>query len=85
MRGSSRCLGGSLRLTERQPCTVEKGPTGGGQFNAVHVAAHQLDANLVFEIADLATERRLRGVQPFLSRECQAALLGDRDEITKVP
>jgi hypothetical protein len=51
----------------------------------VHVAAHQLDANLVFEIADLAAEGRLRRVQPFLSRERQAALLGDRDEIAKVP
>jgi hypothetical protein len=48
-------------------------------------AAHQLDANLVFEIADLAAEGRLRRVQPFLSRERQAALLGDRDEIAKVP
>src|ERR1700730_10215377 len=53
--------------------------------NAVHAAAHQLDANLVFEIADLAAEGRLRRVQPFLSRERQAAFLGDRDEIAKVP
>ena len=47
---------------------VEKGATGGGQFDAVHAAAHQLNANLVFEISDLATEGRLRRVQPFLSR-----------------
>jgi hypothetical protein len=51
---------------------------------AVHAAAHQLNANLVFEIADLAAEGRLRRVRPFLSRERQAALLGDRDEITKM-
>jgi hypothetical protein len=38
---------------------------------------------LVFEIADLAAQRRLRRVQPFLSRERQVALLGDRDEIAK--
>src|ERR1700692_982448 len=63
---------------------VEKGLTSGGQFDAVHAAAHQLDANLVFEIADLAAEGRLRRVQPFLSRERQAALLGDGDEITKM-
>jgi hypothetical protein len=31
---------------------VEKGPTGIGQFDAVHAAAHQRDAGLVFEIAD---------------------------------
>src|SRR3954454_19707805 len=64
---------------------VEKGLASGGQFDAVHASAHQLDANLVFEIADLAAEGRLRRVQPFLSRERQAALLGDRDEIAKVP
>src|ERR1700738_4291114 len=64
---------------------VEKGATGGGQFDAVHAAAHQLDANLVFEIADLAAEGRLRRVQPFLGRKRYAALFGDRDEIAEVP
>ena len=81
-RAASR---GRLGLSQRQPCMVEKGPPGGGQFDAVHAAAHQLNADLVFEIADLATEGRLRRVQPFLGRERQAALLGDRDEIAKVP
>jgi hypothetical protein len=64
---------------------VEKGPPGGGQLDAVHAAAHQLNADLVFEIADLPAQRRLRGVQPLLRRQRQAALLGDRDEIAKVP
>src|SRR5882757_9554413 len=63
---------------------VEKDAPGGGQFDAAHAAAHQLDPNLVFEIADLAAEGRLRRMQPFLSRERQAALLSDRDEITKM-
>src|SRR6185312_4690364 len=74
-----------IDLHQRQPCMVEKGPTGGGQFDAVHTAAHQLDANLVFEIADLAAEGRLSRVQPFVSRERQAALLSYCDEIAKVP
>jgi hypothetical protein len=64
---------------------IEKGPTGGGQFDAVHATDQQLNADLVFEVADLAAEGRLRRVQPFLSRERQAAFLGDRDEIAKVP
>src|SRR4029077_980709 len=72
-------------LRQRQSGIVEKGLACGGQFDAVYAAAHQLDTNLVFEIADLAAERRLRCVQLFLSRERQAALLGDRDEIAKVP
>src|SRR5436853_6389918 len=73
LRGSPRCLHSRFRLSKRQPCMIEKGPPGGGQFDAVHAAAHQLDANLVFEIADLAAEGRLRRVQPILSRERQAA------------
>src|SRR3984893_16749606 len=83
-RAPRGCLG-CLYLRERQPGMVEKGLAGGGQFDAVYAAAHQRDANLVFEIADLAAEGRLRRVQPFLCRERQAALLGDSDEIAKVP
>lgn len=64
---------------------VEKGPTGGSQFNAVHATCHQLNADLVFEIADLPAQRRLRGVQSFFGGERQTTLFGNRDEITKVP
>src|ERR1700676_2761543 len=84
-RRSPRRLRSRLRRSQRQPGVVEKGLAGGGQLDAAHAAAHQLDANLVFEIADLAAEGRLGGVQPFLSRQRQAALLGHRDEIAKVP
>src|ERR1700738_1568459 len=84
-RRSPRRLRSRLRLSQRQPGVVEKGLAGGGQLDAAHAAADQLDANLVFEIADLAAEGRLGGVQPFLSRQRQAALLGNRDEIAKVP
>ena len=85
LSGPARRFHRGIDLRQRQPGVVEKGLACGGQFDAVHAAAHQLDADLVFEIADLAAERRLRRVQPFLSRERQAALLGDRDEIAKVP
>src|SRR5712692_3365906 len=64
---------------------VEKGATGGGQFNAVHAAAQQLNTDLIFEIADLTTEGRLRRVQLFLGRDRQASGLGNRDEVAKVP
>src|SRR6202023_4122346 len=81
----ARRFHGGIDLRQRQSGMVEEGLACGGQFDAAHAAAHQLDANLIFEIADLAAEGRLRRVQPFLSRERQAALLGDRDEIAKVP
>ena len=63
---------------------VEKGATGGGQFDAVHAAAHQLNANLVFEIANLAAQRRLRRMKPLFGGDRQASRLRDRDKIAKV-
>jgi hypothetical protein len=42
-------------------------------------------AYLIFEIADLTTEGRLRRVQLFLGRDRQASGLGNRDEVAKVP
>jgi hypothetical protein len=50
-RGAARCLRGSLRLSQGQPCMVEKGAAGGGQFDAVHAAIQELNADLIFEIA----------------------------------
>ena len=44
-----------------------------------------VDANLIFEIADLAAQRRLRRVQLFLRRDRQASGFRDRDEIAKMP
>jgi hypothetical protein len=35
---------------------VEKGFAGGGQFDAAHATAEELNANLIFEISDLPTE-----------------------------
>ena len=64
---------------------VEKGAPGGGQFDAVDAAVQELNADLVFQITDLATERRLRRMQPFFSRDREASSLGDRDEIAEVP
>jgi hypothetical protein len=50
----------------------------------VHAAIHQRHADLVFEIADLAAQRRLCGVQFLLGRDRQASCLRDRDKIAKV-
>jgi hypothetical protein len=34
-------------LREREPSVIEKGAPRGGQFNAVHAAVHQRNADLV--------------------------------------
>ena len=74
-----------LDRLRRLGMTVRVFEAGGGQFDAAHAAIQELNADLIFEIADLATQGRLRRVEPFLRRQRQAALLGDRDEIAKVP
>ncbi len=85
LRGTPRRFGGCLCLSQRQPCVVEEGSAGSGQFDTVHASIQQRNADLVFEIADLAAQRRLRRVQLLLGRDCQASGLRDRDEITKMP
>jgi hypothetical protein len=85
VRCAARRFRGGLCLSKRQPRMIEKGPAGSGQFDPMHAAAHQLNADLIFKIADLAAQRRLRRVQLFLGRDCQASRLRDRDEIAKVP
>ena len=71
-------------LGEREPRMVEEGAAGGSQLDAVHAARQERNADFIFEIADLPAQRRLRGVQPLLGGDREAALLGDRDEIAKV-
>ncbi len=71
-------------LGEREPRMVEEGAAGGGERDAVDAARQERNADFIFEIADLPAQRRLRGVQPLLGGDREAALLGDRDEIAKV-
>ena len=44
-----------------------------------------MNTDFAFQIADLPAEGRLRRVQPPLGRERQASLLGDGNEIAKMP
>ena len=85
MSGPPCRLGGCLDLHQRQSRMIEKGSAGVSQLDAARAADKQLYADLIFKIADLAAQRRLRRVQLFLGRDCQASRLRDRDEIAKVP
>ena len=82
--GPPRRFDGGLDLHQRQPRMIEKGPAGVGQLDAARAADKQLHADLIFEIPDLAAERRLGGMQPPFRRHREAAFLGDRDEIAKM-
>lgn len=63
---------------------VEEHPTGGGELYPPGVPLHKGGADLVLQVAHLAAEGGLGGVQPCLGRNRQAAGLGDGDEIAKV-
>jgi hypothetical protein len=76
---------GRLDLSQRQSCMVEKDPTRGGQLDATSAAEQQLRADLVLQVPDLPTEGRLRCVEPPLGSHGEAPLLGDSDEIPKMP
>jgi len=61
---------------------VEKGSTCRGQLDAANTAIHQLDANLRFQVPDLAAKERLGREEPLLSRKRQTSRFGD--EIAKM-
>ena len=85
VRGPPRRVPGCLDLSQCQPGMIEKCTTSRRQLDPVNAPIEKLSAYLSFQIAQLPTEGRLRGVQPALGRERDAALLGDRYEIAQVP
>jgi hypothetical protein len=55
-------------LAHGQPRVVEEGAAGVSQLHTAGAADQQLRAHLQLEVAKLAAERRLGGVQPLLGR-----------------
>ena len=74
-----------IDLRQRQPGMVEKGPASGGQLDAMNAARQQLGPDLVLQVANLSTQRRLGGMEPELGGGRQAAFLDHGYEITQVP
>ena len=66
------------------PSVIEKHPARCGQRNTARLALQQLYPDLQFEIANLPTQRRLRGVQPPFSGVAETAFLSHRNEITQM-
>src|SRR5258707_5165236 len=63
---------------------IEKRSAGSRELDAAGAALQQFDPDLQLQIPDLSAQRRLRRMQPPLGGVGEAALLGDRNEITKV-
>jgi len=64
---------------------IQKRVACSGEFNTTGAALKQLGADFLLDIAYLAAERWLRGVQPPLGGELEAAFFSDSHEVTKVP
>ena len=62
----------------------QEGLTGGGELDAPGGALEQLGADLQLQVAQLAAQGGLGGVQPPLGGKGQAALLGHGDEVPEV-
>ena len=64
---------------------IEKGLSCGRKFDAAGVANQKLGADVVLQIADLATEGWLRRVKEFLGSHGEASCFRNRNEIAKMP
>ena len=73
-----------LIASKVKPGMVEEDASGRSQLDAVDAAGHQRYPDLIFEVAYLPAERRLRGVQRLLRGNREASRLGDGDEIAKM-
>ena len=82
---AQRCFLGGFRLNQRHSCMVEKGFPGRRQLDTVSAAMHQLNADFLFEIADLPAERWLGRVQLLLGGNGQTAGIGHGDEVAQMP
>jgi len=84
MNGPACSFGRRVNLQQNSARVIEKGSTRRCQLDATSCARHELGANFFLKVSELATERRLRGVQFSLCRQRQTLSFGDRNEITQV-
>jgi hypothetical protein len=64
---------------------VEKRFAGRRQFNAASATTYQLNADFLFEIADLPAERWLGCMELLLGGNGQAACISNGDEVAEMP
>ena len=82
--GAAGGFGGGGDLQEDDARMVEEDAAGGGELDAARRAGHEAAAELGFEVAHLAAQRGLGGVEALGCGDVQAARLGDGDEIAEV-
>ena len=78
-------LSGRLDLRKHQTCVIEEGSPSRRELDSSRASGEELRANFLFEVADLAAKRGLRGVEFFMRCNREAAGVGDSDEVADVP
>ena len=81
-RGRTRVAHECIRSTEQIARGREQAAAGFRQPDPPAFASEQLDAEQLFELVDLARQRRLRHVEPF-GRTADVLGLGDGDEVVE--
>src|ERR1700721_1529945 len=74
-----------LCLRKHPSCVVQKHAARRRQFNALCSSYEKRCANLLFEVADLAAQRRLSRMQLLFRRKLEAASFGYSHKISKMP
>src|SRR5580704_1134297 len=78
-------LHGGLSLREHHSSMIQKDSARGREFDATRVPQKKRRADFPLEIADLAAQGGLGGMQSLFRRKLETSGFGDRDEITKMP
>ena len=83
-RGAASPFRDQCGVDEHAPCLAQQIGTGIGQFDAPFGAAKQRRADFLFQLLDLARQRRLRHAQ-LRCRAAEVQRLGDGNEIAQAP
>ena len=77
-------FGGGFGLHQCQSRVIEEHLAGFRELHAADAAGEQRHADLIFEVADLAAQGWLSGVEPPFGSDREASLLGDGDEVAEM-
>ena len=74
----------SFRLGEHQTGVTQEYPSRGGQFDTARSPGEKRGADFMLEVADLATQLRLRGVQFLFGGKLKTTCFSHGDEVAKM-
>lgn len=84
-RGTARGFDGGIDLIQGDFRVLHEGLASGRQIHAARATLEEARADLIFQIADLSAERRLRREQPLFRRFGQTAGFRHCNEVPQMP